>query len=284
MDTNASFSVVVPVLSILLQVTHAAAGFSLADVELRHAASGAIVNTYYTSNAALLINNASRILVERVRISDVGATGILAGRDIHGLAVMDSAVERTGGEGIVVGSLDAASTHDVVVSNNLINDTAHVVLGQPGGIRLKGSSNMSAIGNTVGYCPYAGIMLGWQTGMNKSAAASAWAKQVPVLKAANNHVHNYGLGILSDFGGIYVSSNDNLCFQRTPETCWLPTHIVGNIVEQGSHFNYGCNAFYTDEQACAAPCATINCRTRSRSRMRQLTATRVLLPGQRHRA
>ena len=37
----------------------------------------------------------------------------------------------------------------------------------------------------------------------------------PVFQVEHNYVHDYGMEILSDFGGIYLSSDDNLCFEVT---------------------------------------------------------------------
>jgi hypothetical protein len=45
-----------------------------------------------------------------------------------------------------------------------------------------------------------------------------------------------------------MSSSDNLCFEKTPQTCFLPTLVRGNEISRGTYYNYGCNGVYTDEQ------------------------------------
>ena len=57
-----------------------------------------------------------------------------------------------------------------------------------------------------------------------------------------------GLGILSDFAGIYLSSKNNTCFRSLPNLCHLPSHIHNNWIHNCSRYNYGCEAVYMDEQ------------------------------------
>ena len=64
---------------------------------------------------------------------------------------------------------------------------------------------MSVTHCTVGHNPYAGIMIGWQQ------ITDATQKDT-IFDIGHNEVHNYGMGTLSDFGGVYLSSADNLCF------------------------------------------------------------------------
>merc|ERR1711865_1150326 len=98
---------------------------------------------------------------------------------------------------------------------------------------------MTVTHNTVSFCPYAGIMIGWQT-------ITADTQKDTIFDIGHSHVHNYGLGILSDFGGIYLSSADNLCFRT--HLCTLPTHIHDNRIHDCRRYNYGCQGVYMDEQ------------------------------------
>ena len=110
------------------------------------------------------------------------------------VVIDSSAATDLGGEGIAISS--AANVSDVALTNNFINNTALIVLGQPGGIRVQGTSNITVTHNVVGHVPYAGIMVGWQQGL---PAADPTA---PIFRVEHNHIHDFGLGILSDFGGM----------------------------------------------------------------------------------
>ena len=62
--------------------------------------------------------------------------------------------------------------------------------------------------------------------------------------------------VLSDFGGVYISSDDNLCFEKSPERCYLPTRVHGNVIAGCDYYNYGCNGVYMDEQVIAGAAMT----------------------------
>lgn len=80
---------------------------------------------------------------------------------------------------------------------------------------------------------YGGIMIGWENpGLPTPSPA--------VFKIHYNHVHDYGMGILSDFGGIYISSGSNVCeFDKPHDTCSNPTEVFQNLVRNGVYYNYG---------------------------------------------
>ena len=105
----------------------------------------------------------------------------------------------------------------------------------------------------VGFAPYAGIMVGWQNGLGSNTPSH-------IFEVGHNKIHDYGLGILSDFGGIYLSSEDNLCFQKSPETCWLPALVHDNDILKCEHFNYGCEGIYMDEQVSPMQLGVCVCR------------------------
>ena len=61
---------------------------------------------------------------------------------------------------------------------------------------------------------------------------------------AYNNISHYGLGVLNDFGGIYLAVY-GYCWQA--DACWLPAEVHHNLVAGGASYNYGANAFYTDQ-------------------------------------
>lgn len=227
-------------LPVLLYVENGASQFAMKDVELRHADSGVVVNTYYSQNAVVRLQNASHVRFERVLLASSGGCGIVAISDVKNISILDCGVMSVGGDGIAFERSDGI--RDVLINNTLVTDTARLILGQPGGIRLKGEQNIVATYNTVSHCPYAGIMIGWQTG------TARMEQEDPIFTVGFNQVHDYGLGVLSDFGGIYLSTNDNLCSQKSPQTCFLPALIHDNVIHSCSRYNYGCQGIYMDEQ------------------------------------
>ena len=80
-------------------------------------------------------------------------------------------------------------------------------------------------------------MIGWQQ------ITDATQKDT-IFDIGHNEVHNYGMGTLSDFGGVYLSSADNLCFQKEPPLCHLPTLVHDNYIHDCRRYNYGCQGIY----------------------------------------
>jgi len=112
-----------------------------------------------------------------------------------------------------------------------------------------GDNNIVAQYNEVSYGPYGGILVGWQDGWPNPVKETDPLPPARLI-AQYNYIHDYGLGILNDFGGIYTSSDDNECWKR--QVCCLPTHIYQNIITRGRHYDYGSEGVYTDEQvACS---------------------------------
>jgi hypothetical protein len=122
------------------------------------------------------VKASSHVVLERVTVSQCGTNGIQLNGNVMDVAVQNSAVTDVGGEGIAAGSSDNVT--DVFIQNNYINNTGLVILGQPGGIRMQGQANISIRHNTIGFCPYAAVMVGWQTGWD---AATGGPPATPVV-------------------------------------------------------------------------------------------------------
>lgn len=64
-----------------------------------------------------------------------------------------------------------------------------------------------------------------------------------------NHVHDYGLGILSDFGGIYCAASgqcEGITLSEYLETCYFYKHVFNNLIHDVHVYNYGGTLIYTD--------------------------------------
>jgi len=237
-EEDTEMEVLVPQVERLFNV-YGGSWVAVADIQFKHASVGDRVNQYHSSIAAIAVQESTHISFERVSVSHCGGTGWLLGQNVQDIVIESSAATDLGGEGIVIGS--ASNVSDIMLNNNFVNNTALIILGQPGGIRVQGLSNITVSHNSVGHVPYAGIMVGWQTGLAAPTTS-------PIFRVEHNHIHDFGLGILSDFAGVYISTSDGLCFQKNPMTCYLPTVVHNNLIEDCSHYNYGCNGVYMDEQ------------------------------------
>ncbi len=97
---------------------------------------------------------------------------------------MGSLLNDLGGEGISIVGNDAKN---VLIHNNIVNDTGKVYLGQPAGIRLRGALNITVTNNQVSFSPYGGILIGWGTPTQKPPTGTP-----PVFTVSFNLVENFG--------------------------------------------------------------------------------------------
>ena len=147
---------------------------------------------------------------------------MLLGGDLARVALARVTVRDVGGDG--VGALSSA---DAPVNTTLadcdIEGVGHLFLNQPAGVRVRGAAAGSTVTlehNAVRDSSYAGIMLSWQAGTPRPAAPFPWR-----FVARGNLVEDCGNGILSDFGGIYVSTSGEAC--QGTDSCFIPTLIEG---------------------------------------------------------
>ena len=64
-----------------------------------------------------------------------------------------------------------------------------------------------------------------------------------------NHVHDYGLGIQSDFGGIYMAASrkcEDLPIEEILDKCYTYKHVFNNLIHDVHVYNYGGTLIYTD--------------------------------------
>lgn len=78
--------------------------------------------------------------------------------------------------------------------------------------------------------------LHWQGGPSRAAA--------PALEIAYNRIYNYGQGIISDLGGVYISSASD----KVAATNWLAADVHHNWISNASSYTggYGANGLYND--------------------------------------
>ena len=88
---------------------------------------------------------------------------------------------------------------------------------QPASIVLQGSNNVSAINNEMTNNPnhllaIRGELHGKTFWSDKGVTHETATKDDYVFHVEYNHCHDYGLGILSDYGGIYMGGSINPIF------------------------------------------------------------------------
>jgi len=224
-------------------ITH----LDIINVTLAHATDGgfaARAAAYHAATGALSLASARDVLVSGVDVKAADGSGVLLLDNLVRVTLSRVSVSGVGGDGI--GNSDAGSSDGTPVNTTIadcaVDGVGHLFYNQPGAIRVKGDPSGSVLveHNWVRDSSYAGIMVSWQDGEKKPAAPFPWRFVV-----RGNLVEDIGQQLLSDFGGIYVSSSGEAC--QAQDSCYIPTLVEGNLVRNVRGYNYGGEGMYTDE-------------------------------------
>jgi hypothetical protein len=197
--------------------------------------------------SAIYMNNVANTTLSNLTIANGGGGGVQL---LHGVAsvVLDRLwLHDLSGGGVVMARWPADAL-DVTISNCLVHTVGHTYLYAPCGISPAGSRNITVTHNEVFDTPWAGMCAGGQTGKPWPAVGSPDATAPPRIVFSHNHIHHYGQGVLSDFGGVYVYPTAD-CFLPSgspPQTgCFTRLLMTHNLIEDGRHYGTGCEFMQT---------------------------------------
>jgi hypothetical protein len=252
-DDPNKLNIVVPVLDTVLSVVGDDCGGPIAfldilNLTIAHATDGgfaARAAAYQATTGALSLTSARDVLVSGVSLRNTDGSGVMLLDNLVRVTLSRVLVADVGGDGVGTfsntGQSDGSPMNTTIV-DSVIDGVGHLFYNQPGGIRVKGdpAGTVTVEHNIVRDSSYAGIMVSWQDGETKPAAPFPWRFVV-----RGNLVEACGQSILSDFGGIYVSSSGETC--QGTQSCFIPTLVEGNLVRDIRGYNYGGEGVYADE-------------------------------------
>lgn len=147
------------------------------------------------------------------------------------LRFQDNHLENLGAGGFKVDGADSRApeserTHHITIADNRILRCGRVY-SSAAGIAVLHSGRNRIEHNEIAHQPYTGISIGWQWNYDENIA-----RENLILY---NYIHDIGLGIMSDLGGIYTLG------------CQFGTLIKGNVIHDVESSHYGGNGIYLDE-------------------------------------
>ena len=163
-----------------------------------------------STNAVGVCSSVKNAVIDRITVYDIGGSAVhgvcqnLANTTV-GTVVSNSTISNTGFYYLSGAALEAVGTHCAVVHNEIFN------------------------------VPLDGISVQMIGGPSRATA--------PVVEVAFNSIHDFGAGaILSDYGGVYLSTNSD----SKPSTNWLAAEVHHNLILRGFAYYYGANGLYND--------------------------------------
>ncbi|CAK8674853.1 uncharacterized protein LOC143469097 [Clavelina lepadiformis] len=138
---------------------------------------------------------------------------------------------------------DPYANRNIFIRKNTFEGCGVSNMLQPACLHVRGVGNLHVSGNEISRTPYAGMRIGWQLTFSLDYIAN----EEYIFYIERNHVHDFGLGILSDFAGIYLSSNPG-CGKANADltVCYLHAYVSKNVVHAGESYNYGAIGVYGD--------------------------------------
>ena len=214
---------------------------TLADVSLQHFGEGGVDARlgYWSYSAAATVGPyAKSIVLRNVSISKGVADGVGILDHVVGVTLERLTISDVGGKGVgSIGDLTRAvqTSSGFLLANSTISHVGMVYLAGACAVEPVGAGSR-VLHNELYDTPYSGVALQEVGGPSRDAA--------PAVEIAYNLIHDLGAGVLSDLGGIYISSASD----TKPATNWLSADVHHNSVQHVRTYagGYGGNGLYTD--------------------------------------
>jgi len=245
-EEAAALDAAVPALATVLSIAGDDCGGPLAQLEVRGlnvsgaSDGGARYANGYAPRGAVEVASARDVALRGVGVRASDASGVLLRGALLNVALDRVYVGAVGGDGVGAVLGESGDAVNTTITDCTVENTGGVFFNQPAGIRVQGAAGVVVAHNLVRDTAYAGIMVGWQAGTARPPAGAP-----PRFVVEGNLVEDAGNGILSDFGGIYASTNGYAC--QATDSCWVPTLVRNNRVRRVRGYNYGGEGFYADE-------------------------------------
>ena len=180
----------------------------------------------HTAMAGIVIYGSKNIFIEENTFYDIG---------YHGVQMMG----------------DNNNEH-VLIMNNYFDGCGISRFWQPTCLWITGAKNISAVHNEVTNTANGGIHAGsiphgkdyWEDSGVTEPTRSDY-----LIHVEYNYVHDYGQGILSDYGAIKTGSSGN-CIGKPAEYldkfCHTYIHVYNNLIHDGQAYKIGANHLYSD--------------------------------------
>ncbi|CAK8674858.1 uncharacterized protein LOC143469797 [Clavelina lepadiformis] len=208
------------------------------DLAFRHSHDRNL-ERYHAKPSLLQFEDANRVVVERCVFSNIGHTAITLDGTCVNHRIFANKFHDIGYYAVHTGY----KTKSLLIRKNTFTSCGVSHMFQPSCVHVRGAANVKVVENKISFTPYAGIKVGWQP----TFRSSYLRPNRFVFIIEKNDVSNYGMGILSDFGGIYLSSNPRCSGPRVDlSECHLHARVSLNTVHRASAYHYGGMGIYGD--------------------------------------
>jgi hypothetical protein len=218
----------------LLQIDGDVEGVTFQNVIFAHTAVEATAITRglsgqsgdFLQTAAVHVRHARDVKFLSCSFHATGGYAFWAEEEAHGAQLSRCHAFDLGAGAVRFGSGHDAVSEGHAVYDSVLRDGGYVW--QEGcGVLAQKVQNVTLSHNEIHHFRYTGVSTGWTWGYAPTVVHN--------VVTSNNHIHDLGLGYLSDMGCVYTLGHQP------------GSRVVNNFCHDVQSFNYGGWAFYTDE-------------------------------------
>lgn len=252
---------VVPRLVTIMRVSAGATNISFEGVRFAHSAIPKNIPEFSYGAAqrgAVEVGpNANGVTFASAMFTQVGGNALQAMHQVSGLTVRGCVFKDVGGRGFTTTLEHTGSAQDcekLLVTDSAFDGCGQVFMQQPYCVFVSGASGITVRHNDITNVPYSGIRVWGHFPSAAETTAAFDAGDAAVFNISANHVHDVGLSLLSDFGGIFVTTtpahNVADCVEGYGDNyCNVLALVRGNVVHGVRHHDHGGTGIYTDESS-----------------------------------
>jgi len=140
----------------------------------------------------------------------------------------------------------------LIIKDNIMDGVAKNYFVSPGAIYSNGHENITISHNDISHCPSQGINI---VG-TRSVSQNKYRFEISF-----NDIHDYGMGLLSDFGGMHLGNGnggngqgDQTCKSHNMDIleneCGVYSHVYNNRIRRGKSYTNHASGLYSDNGSC----------------------------------
>ena len=190
----------------------------------------------HTGVTGLNLQNANRILIQNNVFSDMGYHGIM----------------------MMFNKMKSGTMEDVMIRNNYFDGCGNSRYWQPGCLWIGGYKNISVINNEITNTAYMGVgVRGLMPHGDKYWSDNGIIEPTRddyVFHIEFNHIHDFGNGILNDYGAVYIGTSKVVCYKapldQVQKFCYTYIHVYNNLIHDSRSFKDDAAGLYSDSGTC----------------------------------
>ena len=251
----------IPIISNLVRILdmNGITNMNIRGIKFEHSSSEGHDGYRYGAENAIKIVNGADITIKDCQFSHIGMNGVFL-RNSSRILIHNNLFFDIGYTGIAMSYENSITEiqEDIMIKHNLFNGCGISRYWQPGCLIIAGKNNISVINNEITNVPYhslavRGLMDHGDKYWEENGITEPSNKDY-VFHIEFNHLHGYGLGILYDFGAVYIGTHTIRCHESPEEEvrkyCYTYTHVYNNHIHGGKSFLGGAAYMYSDSGSC----------------------------------